>query len=86
MKNFLKAVEFPKLLDQLASHCQTPAGRDYLKVFNPTSELALIEGRLAKTQELEKHLVKQKSPSIPDSQFFIEAFERARGKGRYFFR
>ncbi len=84
VKNFLKAVEFPKLLDQLASHCQTPAGRDYLKVFGPTTDLGLIEGRLAKSQELEKHLVKQKSPVIPDSQFFIEAFERARGKGDIF--
>ena len=84
MKNFLKAVEFPKLLDQLASHCQTPAGRDYLKVFGPTTDLGLIESRLAKSQELEKHLAKQKSPAIPDSQFFIEAFEKARTRGDIF--
>ncbi len=81
VKNFLKAIEYPKLLEKLASHCQTPAGRDYLRVFSPTSDLGLIENRLGKTQELEKHLAKQKFPAIPDSQFFIESFEKARNKG-----
>jgi DNA mismatch repair protein MutS2 len=81
VKNFLKAVEFPKLLDKLASHCQTPAGRDFLKVFAPTADMSLIESRLLNTEELEKHLVKQGEPAIPDSQFFIEAFEKARVKG-----
>lgn len=81
VKNFLKAVEFQKLLDQLAGHCQTPAGRDYLKVLGPASEAGLIESRLAKTQAVEKHMGKEKTPSIPDSQFFIESFEKARGRG-----
>jgi DNA mismatch repair protein MutS2 len=84
VEKFLKAVEFPKLLEKLASHCQTPAGRDYLEVFGPLADLSLVENRLSKTQELEKHLVKQKTPVIPDSQFFIEAFEKARDKGEVF--
>src|SRR5580658_319533 len=84
VKNFLRAVEYPKLLEKLASHCQTPPGKDYLKVFGPVADMGLIDNRLSKTQELEKHLVKQGAPTIPDSQFFIEAFEKARDRGEIF--
>ena len=84
VKNFLQAVEFPRLLAQLAGHCQTPAGRDYLKAFNLLTDPALIENRLSKTRELEKHLLKVGDPAIPDSQYFIEAFEKARSKGEVF--
>jgi DNA mismatch repair protein MutS2 len=84
VKNFLKAVEFPKLLGSLASHCLTPAGREYLKAFSLSTDLTVLEGRLSKTQELEKHLVKTAVPPIPDSQFFIEAFEKARARGEVF--
>ena len=80
-ENFLAAVEYPKLLEKLASHCQTPTGRDFLRVFTPTGDLGLIENRLSKTQELEKHMARHKNPSIPDSQFFIDAFGKAREKG-----
>ncbi len=81
LKNFLKAIEFPRLLQELASHCQTPTGRDFLTVFLPTTDQALIENRLAKSRELEKQLVKKDPPAIPDSQYFIEAFGKARDKG-----
>jgi len=82
IQNFLKAVEFPKLMTKLASHCQTPAGRDFLMVFEPVHDIALIEDRMTKTQELEKHLVQNPDLTIPDSQFFIESFEKARSKGQ----
>ena len=81
MKNFLKAIDFPVLLETLASHCQTPAGSDYLKIFSPEEDIAVIENRLNKTQELEKYITTHKTPSIPDSQYFIESLERARTKG-----
>ncbi len=84
IENFLRAVEYPKLLAELASHCQTPAGRDYLKALEPLVDPALIENRLSKTRELEKHLLKVGDPVIPDSQFFIDAFESARSKGEAF--
>lgn len=83
-QNFLRAIEFDRLLAELASHCQTPAGRDYLKVFEPLGDVRLIESRLSKTQELEKHLLKAGDPAIPDSQFFIEVFEKARSQGDVF--
>ncbi len=82
--NFLRAVEFPKLLGALAGHCQTPAGRDYLKALGPLADLGLIENRLSKTQELEKHLLKAGDPAVPDSQYFVEVFEKARSKGEIF--
>ncbi len=82
--NFLKSVEFPRLLANLASHCQTPAGRDFLKTFGPSPDMAVIESRLSKTQGFEKHLLKQNSPTIPDSQFFIESFEKSRARGEVF--
>ncbi|HUO57899.1 MAG TPA: Smr/MutS family protein [bacterium] len=81
LKNYLKAVEFPRLMENLASHCQSPAGRDYLRILQPVTEGAVIENRLAKSRELEKFLAKNDSLTVPDSQYFIEAFERARGKG-----
>src|SRR5579859_7291073 len=81
LENFLKSVEFPKLLETLASHCQTPAGRDYLMIFLPSTDSAVIENRLSKSQGLEKLLAQQKAPAIPDSQYFIESFERARNQG-----
>jgi len=84
VENFLRAVEYPKLLSELAGHCQTPAGRDYLKAFGPLPDPSLIENRLSKTRELEKHLLKVGDPTIPDSQYFVEAFERARSKGEVF--
>jgi len=83
-ENFLQAIEYPKLLTKLASHCQTPAGRDYLKALEPLVDATLIENRLSKTRELEKHLLKVGDPTIPDSQFFIDAFEKARSKGEAF--
>lgn len=84
VENFLQAVEFPRMLSELASHCQTPAGRDFLKAFGPLAEPSLIENRLSKTRELEKHLLKAGDPAVPDSQYFIEAFEKARSKGEVF--
>ncbi|HEY5038092.1 MAG TPA: hypothetical protein VIJ93_03365, partial [bacterium] len=84
MKNFLQAVEFPKLLDNLAGDCQTPAGKIYLRTLGPVEDLVLIESRLSKTQELEKHLIKNGAPRVPDAQYFEEAFENARTKGETF--
>ncbi len=81
IESFLKAVEFPRLLETLAQHCQTPAGSDYLNAFRPSAETAVIESRLTKTQELEKHILKESALLIPDSQFFIDSFDQARSKG-----
>ena len=83
-QSFLKSIEFKKLLENLASHCQTPAGREFLKTFGPLADKDLIENRLLKTQELEKQMAKQKAPAIPDSQYFVESFEKARAKGDIF--
>ena len=83
-ENFLRAIEFPRLLDRLSGDCQTPAGKDYLKAFRPAQDAGLAESRLQKTRELEKLFLKQKSPTIPDSQLFIEAFEKARSEGQVF--
>lgn len=83
-ENFLRAIEFPRLLDRLSGDCQTPAGRDYLKAFRPSADAALVENRLQKTRELEKHFLNQKTLAIPDSQYFIEAFEKARSEGQVF--
>jgi DNA mismatch repair protein MutS2 len=82
--NFLRAIEYPELLAELASHCQTPAGRDFLKAFDLLADQSVIESRLSKTRELEKHLLKLGNPTVPDSQDFIEAFEKARSKGEVF--
>ncbi len=84
VENFLRAVEYPRLLTELAGHCQTPAGRDYLKALRPLTDLGPIENRLSKTRELEKHFLKSGNPAVPDSQFFLEAFENARSKGEAF--
>ncbi len=84
VENFLRAIEFPRLLGELAGHCQTPAGRDYLRALRPLAESGLIENRLSKTRELEKHFLKDGNPAIPDSQFFIDAFEKAHSQGEAF--
>ncbi len=81
---FLEAVEFPRLLEILARDCQTPSGRDYLRMFRPLGETSNIADRLAKTRELEAQILKQAIPSIPDPQRFIEAFGIAREKGDIF--
>ncbi len=83
-QNFLEAVEFPRLLDILTKDCQTPSGRDYLRMLRPLGETLAIEERLGKTRELEKQILKQAIPSIPDPQRFIEAFGNAREKGEAF--
>ena len=83
-ENFLKAVEFPKLLEKLGADCQTPAGRDTLAALEPEADLSLVEARLSKTKELESRILKKGPPSIPDSRFFIEAFEGARERGEAF--
>src|SRR5438034_1989310 len=81
LENFLNAVEFPKLLEGLALDCQTPAGKDRLKGFRPAAELVEVESRLAKTQELEKHLLKGTALLVPDAQHFQGAFQNARLQG-----
>src|SRR5258708_4444216 len=81
LENFLNAIEFPKLLEGLAVDCQTPAGKAHLKAFQPIVELAEVENRLAKTQELEKHLLKGTNLLIPDAQHFHGAFQNAKSKG-----
>ena len=82
MKGFLAAVEFPRLLEALSVDCQTPAGKNYLKSFQPLTDMAIAESRLRKTQELEKHLLKNNVITIPDSLHFQSAFQEARTLGQ----
>ncbi len=82
MRQFLDAIEFPKLLGVLARSCQTPAGRDYMTSFGPLLETGAIEIRLQRTRELERHSAKHKLPAIPDPQHFVESLEKARSRGQ----
>jgi DNA mismatch repair protein MutS2 len=82
MDNFLKAMEFPKLLETLAQDCQTPEGKLFLKTFYPLDDEAILQNRLEKTQELEQHLVKHSTPPIPRSEDFRLSFETSRRVGR----
>lgn len=84
LEHFLEAVEFPRLLEGLARNCQTPAGVDYLNAFRPATDRAVIESRLGKTRELEQHLSHGDALTVPDSRFFIEAFEGSRTQGLAF--
>jgi len=81
-EGFLTAVEFPKLLEALALDCQTLAGKTHLKSFRPLADTAVVESRLRKTQELEKHILKNNTITIPDSQYFQSAFQQARSQGQ----
>ncbi len=82
VKGFLTAVEFPRLLEALTENCQTPAGKTYLKSFQPLADTAAVESRLRKTQELEKYLLKNNTLTIPDSYYFQSAFQEARTQGQ----
>jgi dsDNA-specific endonuclease/ATPase MutS2 len=82
MKGFLSAVEFPKLLEVLSADCQTSMGKTHLKSFRPLMDTAVVESRLRKTQELEKHILKNNVIAIPDSQYFQPAFQEARTQGQ----
>jgi DNA mismatch repair protein MutS2 len=81
IEKFLQAMEFPRLLDTLATGCQTPAGKDALKAFRPVVDAAIIEARLAKSRELEKVLLKKGIPPVPEPRYFLRAFENARSRG-----
>jgi DNA mismatch repair protein MutS2 len=80
--NFLRAVEYPELLERLAENCGTPAGRDYLRFLEPLEDLPALRERLSKTRELEGHLLRQRPLTLPDSSRFIEALEKARTEGQ----
>jgi len=82
MEGFLAAVEFPRLLEALSADCQTPAGKTYLRSLRPLMDTAAVESRLRKTQELEKHILKNNVITIPDSQHFQSAFQEARTRGQ----
>src|SRR5580658_52240 len=82
IRGFLAAVEFPKLLEVLSAGCQTPMGKTHLKSFRPLMDTAVVESRLRKTQELEKHILKNNVITIPDSQYFQSAFQEARTQGQ----
>jgi DNA mismatch repair protein MutS2 len=81
IEKFLQAVEFPRLLDTLATGCQTPTGKDALRAFRPVEDTAVIEARLAKSRELEKVLLKKGIPPVPEPRYFLRAFENARTRG-----
>ena len=84
VEKFLQAVEFPRLLETLASGCQTPSGKEALKSFRPVQDAAVIEARLNKSRELEKVLLKKGLPPIPEPRYFLRAFENARTRGETF--
>ncbi len=80
--NFLKAVEFPRLLENLAKDCQTPAGRNLLFQFRPLTDEKTLRDRLARTEQLEKHLIRHSAPSIPRAEDFQDSFEASRLTGK----
>jgi DNA mismatch repair protein MutS2 len=82
LEDFLKAVEFPRLLENLAKDCQTPAGRNLLFQFRPLGDEKTLRDRLARTEELEKHLIRHSAPSIPRAEDFQDSFEDSRVSGK----
>jgi len=80
-KNFMKAVEFPRLLGRLSEACQTPAGREALLALSPLSDAAALRARLDRTKELEERILKAGAPPVPDASHFQAAFQRARSQG-----
>jgi len=80
-KNFLKAVEFPRLLERLSEACQTHAGREALRAFSPLADKEGIQARLDKTRVLESRILKAGVPPVPEARHFQPAFEKARGQG-----
>src|ERR1700722_4576486 len=82
LENFLKAVEFSRLLESLAKDCQTPAGRNLLFQFRPLADEKILRDRLARTEQLEKHLIRHSALSIPRAEDFQASFEETRLSGK----
>ena len=82
LKNFLQAVEFPRLLEKLSQNCQTPLGRRTLLGFVPLADEVFLKERLNRTEQLEKHLVKHAAPPVPGSEDFQESFEQSKTEGK----
>jgi DNA mismatch repair protein MutS2 len=82
LKNFLQAVEFPRLLEKLSQNCQTPLGRTALLGFEPLADEAFLKERLNRTEQLEKHLVKHAMPPVPGSEDFQESFQQSKAEGK----
>ena len=47
----LAALEYPKVIDRLAAHCQTPAGSQRARELEPSADIDEIRARLAATAE-----------------------------------
>jgi DNA mismatch repair protein MutS2 len=80
-KNFMEAVEFPRLLERLSEACQTQAGKEALRSLGPLSDAPALKARLDRTRELEPSILKDGAPPVPDASHFQEALERTRTQG-----
>ncbi|MGH7739300.1 MAG: hypothetical protein ACREL1_04050, partial [bacterium] len=82
LENFLRAVEFSRLLEILAQNCQTPAGREAVIGLRPLTEERLLRERLDRTQKIEKHMAAYSTPPIPHPGNFKEAFDQSQSAGK----
>ena len=83
MDNFLKAMEFSKLLETLAQDCQTPEGKLFLKAFYPlrmTKRFFKIDYR--KPRNSKSIWSSIPPPPSPGRRIFAYPFETSRRVGR----
>lgn len=78
---FLKAIEYPKVLSEIARSCTTQAGRDHLASLRPLAEPGVVTERLERTRLLEEHGNRYGTPPVPDPTGPARHLAAARERG-----